>query len=348
MEINDNNINEVLNERHQQNKADAVKVAKDLAAADHPATKEEVRMHVQDIRAKYQGLVGLVNAYLKPKSHRAAGQVDTQLAVQETTELDRHIAEKKHQLGVHRLDNPEVRGAITVPLKAVLVLVITLIAFTSESLWLSGAFVATGQSQTRATWIGLGVTLIMAALAHATVYAIRKLKRKAWKIAAGAVSLAIAGTTYYVLGLLRAKYLNEILEHTGGLATQPWMFLAISLGTYIAIGLFSLLLFPSLDEIEAYRDRRKAKRELRKRVAELAALEAERKAMPRQFAQSLEERARVVETADALKLHICELHRETHFAFVQTNVMRRRSAPPPELFDEPPTLDFDDHRTQAA
>ena len=75
---------------------------------------------------------------------------------------------------------------------------------------------------------------------------------------------------------------------------------------------------------------------------EVKALEAVRKGMPRRFAETMKGNAQMVEAANALKLHIRELHRETHLAFVQTNVTRRMSAPPAELFNDPPELDLDD------
>lgn len=75
---------------------------------------------------------------------------------------------------------------------------------------------------------------------------------------------------------------------------------------------------------------------------EVHQLEQERKALPRRAAEKMAGHARMVETAEELRRHLRDLHRETHLAFVQTNVLRRLSPAPAELFQDPDELDLND------
>ena len=153
------------------------------------------------------------------------------------------------------------------------------------------------------------------------------------------LSLLIAGATYYILGVLRARFLEEVLEDSNGLITSPWVFMLISMAVFIAVGLIVMVFFPSLDEIEAYRARRREEKELRAMEEEIEALQAERDAVPKRCAERIEQRARMVETIKGIKGRIRSMYHETHAAFVRTNVMRRMSEAPKELFDPPPGLE---------
>lgn len=323
---------------HDRILADAQRHAKELAAREQPATAAEVRLHTQEIQASYQKMVERVDAELHPETESAAGAVDTKVAQQTAADLDRKIGEKRNALQNHLLDHPKDKGSISVPLKALLVVALTLIAFGAESLWLSGAFQVTGESRLRATWIALGVTIIMAALAHSTVHIIRRLRSRSHKVLVALGSLLIAGATYYVLGVLRARFLEEVLEDSHGLISSPWVFTLISLAVYIAVGAFAMAFFPSLEDIEAYRARWRARQELQDMEREIEALQTERDAVPQRCAERIEQRARLVETVKAFKRRIRAMYHETHAAFVRTNVMRRMSEAPKELFDPPPEL----------
>jgi len=337
------NLSRRLNKLHdRQLKANDSK-ARQVAPRNLPRDEQEARTMHSAVRAPYAAFAHEVDELLQPKVDCPAGEVQTQLAQSATALYDQKIAAKEKEKEIAEIDANQELGPISPPLAAFVAVLITSAAFMGEAIWASDGFQITGASPKEARIVALSYAIAMAGMLHVTVFIIQRLRRRIWKIITAIIALAIATVVFWVVGTLRARFL-QLSEDTQDLSVEPWMFAVVSLAIFLGLGALSLLFMPSWDQITAWWRKRKARQLVKRIEREIAKLEAERKAVAENLAASVEQSARVVDSARSLKNRSRELHKEAHARFVHEVVLRRTVAPPAEFMEAPQELFTEHHQ----
>lgn len=333
----DPKLERYLAQRDKEHKKLARRLGKHNASRNLPHLLGDFLISfIGPIKAAYEADAAYIAKYLQPQTLAPSLKLEAEHKGDRDKTLEGNIKEKTAQNQNDRFEledfNPSNVGA-----RVRLVLILTLLLLTGETVWNTASFQFTGVNLLFSLLLSLMLSLAVFIFAHLVPMLYKHLTSKIkQRILLVASTLGIT-LVFYVMAIFRSMYLAHY-----GVVLSPGYFILINLFFYSTSALLSYFLLPEWEEIMEHWHHLRRQKNIKKKDKEIKGHEKERQQLRDDAHKNTEEKMKLAAyVKDLLDLTKCR-YAEAVEIFKSINLTYRTDRLTPDCFQQttpPPDID---------